>query len=125
MFSQKYKDEVVTDLFESMDQLDRIEFQNRLIQQGQYRSILKIKLSTFMILNFMSFGFLSHFSSKFLHLLSLGLYSNIYRQSVFTFTLMFLISGFAFAFIFINGLVQSDRTKKENEEQLDFILNKE
>ncbi len=124
MFSQKYKDGVVNDLFESMDQLDRIEFQNRLIQQNQRKNNVKIKAASFMIINFISFGFLSYFSTKFQHLLSLGLYSNIHRQSALVFGFMFLVSGFLFVLIFIDDMIKSDRTKKENDEQLDFILAK-
>lgn len=122
MFSQKYKDEVVTDLFKSMNQLDRIEFQNRLIQQKQDRNRLKIELSTFMIINFISFGFVAYFSNTFSHLLSLGLYSNIHRQSALLFGFMFLISGLLFVMIFLEKLKQSDRTKKQNDEHLDLIL---
>ncbi len=124
MFTQKYKDEVVNDLFESMDQLDRIEFQNRLIQQNQRKNNVKIKLSTFMIINFIAIGFMSYFATKFQHLFSLGLYSNIHRQSALVFGFMILFSGLLFVLIFIEDMIKSDRTKKENDERLAFILAK-
>ncbi len=122
MFSQKYKDDVVEDLFNSMEQLDRIEFQNRLIQQNQSRNLSKIIQSTFMIANLISMSFLVYFASAFSHLLSLGFYSEIHRQAGLLFVFLTIISGVAFFFSFIQSISQSDRTKKDNDEQLDFIL---
>ncbi len=125
MFSQKYKEELVEDMFDSMDQLDRIEFQNTLIQQNQHTNTLKIQLSTFLIVNFIAACFTIYFSNAFMHLLSLGLYSEIHRQSALLFGFMFVLSGFIFVLVFVQKMLLSDRTKKENDERLDFILDKE
>lgn len=124
MFSQKYKNEIMDDLFESMDQLDRIEFQNRIIQQNQNRNISKNIQSTFLLVNFISMSFLIYFSGTYVHLLSLGFYSEIHRQSGLFFFVMFIISTIVFITIVFDSMMKSDRTKKENDEQLDFILSK-
>ncbi len=124
MFSQKYKDDVVSDLVESMDQMDRIEFQNRIIQQNQNRNLSKNIQSTYLLVNFISMSFLIYFSGTYMYLLSLGVYSEIHRQSGLFFSFIFLVSALFFVFTYIQTMIQSDRTKKENDEQLDFILSK-
>ena len=102
MFSQKKKNEVMEERFKSMKQLDRIEFQNRLIQQNQYSNILKTVQATFLIINFISMSFLIYFSTAFLHLLSLGLYSELHRQAGLFFIFIFLLSGLIFVFVFLS-----------------------
>ena len=124
MFSRKKEKEVMQDLFKGMDQLDRIEFQNKRIQQNQQSNTLKIKEATFMIINFISMSFLIYFSGTFLHLLSLGLYSEIHRQAGLFFIFVFTISFLIFVLTSLQRMVLSDRTKKENDEYLDFILKK-
>ncbi len=124
MFSQKYKDEVVEDLFQSMDQLDRIEFQNSFIQQNQSYNLLKILQSTFLVINFISISFLIYFSGAFMHLLLLGLYSEIHRQAGIFFFFIFVVTSILILCIFFQRMTLSDKFKKENDEQLDFILDK-
>lgn len=124
MFSQKYKEDTIKELFESIDQLDRIELQNTFIQQNQHRNLLKTIQSTFMIISFISLSFLIYFSTAFSHLLSLGLFSELHRQAGLFFIFTFLVSGVLFVTVFIQRLLQSEKFKKENDEQLDFILNK-
>lgn len=124
MFSQKYKDEVVEDLFQSMKQLDRIEFQNSLIQQNQEYNMLKTLQSTFLVINFISMSFLIYFSGAFMHLLSLGLYSEIHRQSGIFFFFIFAVSSIFIFCVFFQRISLSDKFKKKNDEHLDFILNK-
>ncbi len=124
MFSEKYKDEVIEDLFASMKQLDRIEFQNKLIQQNQHRNLLKTIQSTFIIINFISISFLVYFSTAFSHLLSLGLYSELHRQAGLFFFFTFVVSAILTLAILFGRMSQSDKYKKENDEYLGFILNK-
>ncbi len=124
MFSQKYKDEVVEDLFQSMDQLDRIEFKTTLLQQTHGYNILKTIQSTFLIVNFISISFLIYFSGAFLHLMSLGFYSEIHRQAGIFFFFIFAVTSILILYILFQRMSLSDKFKKENDEQLDFILNK-
>ncbi len=124
MFSQKYRDEVIKDLFESMEQLDRIELQNISIQQKQEINLWKYVQSTFLIVNFVSMSFLIYFSGTFMHLLSLGLYSEIHRQSALFFFMIFVISALFILYLFFKRLALSDIYKKQNEERLDSLLNK-
>ena len=124
MFSQKYKDEVVEDLFQSMKQLDRIEFKTTVLQQTQSYNLLKTIQSTFLIINFISISFLIYFSGTFMHLLSLGLYSEIHRQAGIFFFFIFVVTSILILCIFLQSISLSDKFKKENDEQLDFILNK-
>ena len=124
IFSEKNKDCVMEDKFKSMKQLDRIEFQNKIVQQNQELSTLKITQSTFMIVNFISLSFLVYYSGTFVYLLLLEVFSEIHQQSGAFFFMMFIITSLLFFYVFINRMLVSNKFKEQNDEQLDLILNK-
>ena len=124
MFSEKYKDCLVSKLFKSMKQLDRIEFQNRLIQQNQSIILANISRSVFTVINFISICFLIYFSAVFTHLLSLGFYSDIHKQSGLFFILILGLGLLCSVVTYIARCSMEEKFKKLNDEQLDLILDK-
>ena len=122
MFTDEFKELVTEDLFNSMEQLDRIEFQNNFIQQNQSLTISKIIMSAYMIMNFIAISFSIYFSVAFIHLMSLGFYSDIHRQGGVFFFIIFIVTSILFLYTFFRGIYQTNKYKKQNDDDINFIL---
>jgi len=125
MFSQKYKEEVTKDLFDSMEQLDRIEFQNRLIQQKQTLNSYKLGESVLLVSMFVSSLFFANYCYTYLYLSTLGVYSYAHISAIGNTFLVFAMLTISSIIIIFMRLCKVNKFKKENEEELDFILDKE
>ncbi len=124
MFSQELKEEVVEDLFDSMKQLDRIEFQNKLIQQKQVLNSMKIGECTLLISAFISMLFFTNYTYTYLYLSSLGIYSYFHLSALGNTFMVFFLLLVVSLISFLIRLYKIEKFKKENDEELDFILGK-
>lgn len=125
MFTNRFKELVTEDLFNSMEQLDRIEFQNRLIQQKQVLNSIKIGDSVLLVCMFISSMFLANYCYTYLYLTSLGVYSYSHISAIGNTSMVLCLTLISLLVFFVVRLYKINKFKNENDERLDFILDKE